>query len=77
MPAFYFAFSRFGAAFSWIHFFAINRSAEHGFSINERPSYYDLTETVMALVAGIFLICTCKTWARRLAGQGGEMDDTV
>jgi len=68
----YFTLSRFGAAFSWLHFFATNQSAELGFSINERPSYYDLTETVMALAAGIFLIVTCKTWARKLAGRGAE-----
>ncbi len=72
----YFTLSHFGEAFSWIHFFAVNESAEPGFRINERPSYYDLSETVMTLAAGIFLICTCKTWARKLAGQAGAKEMT-
>lgn len=63
----YFTLSSFAAAFSWIHFFTVNKSPDYGFLRTNQPSYYQMTETVMTLVAGILLIVTCKTWAWKLA----------
>lgn len=75
----YFTLTSFAAAFSWVHFFAVNKSPEYGFHQESQPSYYDMSETVMTLAAGILLIFTCNTWARKLAqkhqseqGGGGQ-----
>lgn len=73
----YFTLSSFAAAFSWIHFFAVNKSPEYGFHQENQPSYYDMSETVMTLAAGVLLIMTCGTWARKLARkhQSEQGDD--
>jgi hypothetical protein len=69
----YFTLSSFAATFSWIHFFAVNKSPDYGFHQEDQPSYYDMTETAMTLVAGIVLVVTCNTWARKLSrNQPGE-----
>jgi hypothetical protein len=72
----YFTLTSFAAAFSWVHFFAVNKSPDYGFHQESQPSYYDMSETIMTLAAGILLIFTCKTWARKLARkQPSEQDD--
>lgn len=62
----YFTLLSFGSAFSWIHFFAISKSPDYGFHRESQPSYYDMSETLMTLAAGVFLLFTSKTWARKL-----------
>jgi hypothetical protein len=70
----YFIMDSFSNVVGWIHYFAINRSAG-GFHMDEEPSYYDLTERVLTLVAGIALAMTCRTWGCRLAPKStGEQD---
>jgi len=71
----YFALSSFSAAFSWVHYFAVTRSSEHGFHQESQPSYYDLSETLMTLAAGLFLALTCTTWARKLARKNRAPTD--
>lgn len=63
----YFTLTSFAGAFSWTHFFAVNKLPDYGFHQESQPSYYDLSETVMTLGAGIVLIFTCNTWAGKLA----------
>lgn len=63
----YFALKSFAGAISWIHFFAINKSADYGFHREEAPSYYDLSEQFLTLFAGIGLILTSKIWAAKLS----------
>lgn len=62
----FFIMDSFSNVVGWVHYFAINRS-EGGFHMDDEPSYYDLTERVLTLIAGIALAMTCRTWARRLA----------
>jgi hypothetical protein len=62
----YFIMDSFSSVFGWFHYFAINLS-EGGFHMKDKPSYYDLTERVLTLIAGIALTMTCRTWGRRLA----------
>jgi hypothetical protein len=70
----YFILDSFSNVVGWIHYFAINRSAG-GFHMNDEPSYYELTERVLTLVAGIALAMTCRTWGRRLAPKStGEQE---
>ena len=63
----YFALKSFAGAISWIHFFAINKSSEYGFHREEAPSYYDLSEQILTLLAGITLILTSQIWASKLS----------
>jgi len=63
----YFALNSFANVFSWIHFFAISKSPDYGFHHEEAPSYYQLTEGLMTLVAGVVLVVTARTWAAKLA----------
>ena len=78
----YFALKSFAGAVSWVHFFAINKSPDYGFHHEEAPSYYDLSEQVLTLIAGITLILTSHIWASKLASsrtkkqseQGGDGD---
>ena len=62
----YFALNSFAKVFSWIHFFTINKSPDYGFHHEQAPSYYELTEGLLTLAAGIALILTAQTWARKL-----------
>ncbi len=62
----YFALESFANVFNWLHFFAINSSPDYGFHKENSPSYYDLTENLMTLVAGIALIFTARIWAEKL-----------
>lgn len=62
----YFTLSSFSSVFSWIHFFAINRSESYGFHHGEAPSYYELTESLLTVIAGITVIFTAHVWARKL-----------
>jgi hypothetical protein len=62
----YFIMDSFSNVIGWVHYFAINRS-EGGFHLKDEPSYYDLTERVLTLIAGIALTLTCRTWGCRLA----------
>jgi hypothetical protein len=71
----YFALSSFAEVFSWLHFFAINKSSDYGFHQENQPSYYDLSEAAMTFAAGLFLVATCNTWARKLPRkQGANLD---
>ena len=63
----YFTLSSFASAFNWIHFFAVHPSPDHGFHREGQPSYYDMTEKIMTLAAGLYLTLTCHTWGRKLA----------
>lgn len=63
----YFTLTSFGGAFGWMHFLVVNESLSDGFDKTKRPSYYDMSETMMTLAAGLFLAFSCKTWARKLA----------
>jgi hypothetical protein len=72
----YFIMDSFSNVFGWVHYFAINRT-EGGFHLGDEPSYYDLTERVLTLIAGIALSITCRTWGRRLAPKSsGEQAAT-
>lgn len=72
----YFSLTSFAAAFSWVHFFAVNKSPEFGFHQESKLSYYDMSETIMTLAAGVVLILTCNTWARKLArNQPSEQNE--
>lgn len=62
----YFSLDSFANVFSWIHFFATSSSPDYGFHRENGPSYYDLTEKVMTLAAGIALILTSRRWAEKL-----------
>lgn len=62
----YFALNSFANVFSWIHFFAINKSPDYGFHHQEEPSYYELTEGLLTLMAGVALMLTSRTWAAKL-----------
>ena len=75
----YFALDSFANVFNWIHFFSINKSPDYGFHHEEAPSYYELTEGALTLVAGIALMLTARTWATKLTrksnseqGVGGQ-----
>jgi hypothetical protein len=68
----YFALDSFASVFSWGHFFAISKSDEYGFHHEEAPSYYELSEALMTLAAGVLLILTAKRWAAKLADSPGE-----
>lgn len=61
----YFIMCSFADVLGWIHFFAVNRM-EGGFHMGDDPSYYDLTEGLLTLMAGVAIAMTCRTWARRL-----------
>lgn len=63
----YFTLTSFGSAFSWVHFFAVNKSPDYGFQQEAHRSYYDMSETLMTFAAGIMFIVTCRTWAAKLA----------
>lgn len=65
----YFALGSFADVFNWVHFFAINSSPDYGFHRENSPSYYDLTENLLTLVAGIALIFTARIWAEKLTRQ--------
>ena len=68
----YFALSSFAAAFTWIHFFAVSKSPDYGFHLENQPSYYDLSETMMTLLVGILLVVKCDTCALKLARPSVE-----
>ncbi len=65
----YFALDSFANVFNWVHFFTINSSPDYGFHRENSPSYYDLTENLLTLVAGIALIFTARIWAEKLTRQ--------
>ena len=66
----YFFMDSFSNVFGWIHYFAVNRSeGVGGFHLRDEPSYYDLSERLLTMAAGIGLVVTCKTWARRLTAR--------
>jgi hypothetical protein len=65
----YFALKSFAGAVSWIHFFAINKSPEYGFHHEQAPSYYELSEQILTLLAGIALILTSQIWAAKLSSS--------
>jgi len=69
----FFIMDSFSNVVGWVHYFAINRS-EGGFHMDDKASYYDLTERVLTLIAGLALAMTCRTWGRRLAPTTGEQD---
>jgi hypothetical protein len=71
----FFTLRSFAAAFNWVHFFTVNKSPDYGFHRESQPSYYDMSETVMTLAAGIFLVSTCNTWARKLARKHQSEQD--
>lgn len=63
----YFIMDSFSNVLGWAHFFVVNRS-EGGFHMyDDAPSYYDMTERLLTLSAGIALTLTCRTWARRMS----------
>ena len=68
----YFALNSFARVFSWAHFFAINKSDDYGFHHEEAPSYYELTESLMTLAAGVALILTSQKWAAKLTRRPSE-----
>jgi hypothetical protein len=61
----YFIMDSFSNVLGWFHYFAMNRS-EGGFHKHNGPSYYDLSERLLTLSAGIVLTLTCRTSANRL-----------
>lgn len=68
----YFALSAFAPAINWAHSFAVRRSLVEAMDDIELdlwgpPTYYELSETVITLAAGIVLVVASKTWARKLA----------
>ncbi len=75
----FFALNSFANVFSWIHFFAINKSPNYGFHQENQPSYYELSEAAMTLVAGIALIFTSRKWAEKLCRKNtdDQQHDTV
>lgn len=62
----YFALDSFADVFNWLHFFAIRSSPDYGFHRENSPSYYNLTESLLTLAAGIALIFTAHIWAEKL-----------
>jgi len=64
----YFSLNSFANAFSWIHYFAMNKLAFHdGFSMRRGvPSSYTLFEAVATFLAGVTLSLNASRWARRL-----------
>lgn len=62
----YFTLDSFAPVISWVHFFSINDSLADGFHQNDEPSYYDLADAALTLIAGIALILTARRWAERL-----------
>ncbi len=68
----YFTLHSFANAFSWLHFLAINPSPDLTFLPDQRPSFYDMTETLLRLAAGLVLVFSCQTWARKLVRRGGN-----
>lgn len=71
----YFALRSFANVFSWIHYFAINRSMDFGFEMQQGRSYYDLFENVMTLCIGVALILSAKTWAKKMCQSKSRPED--
>jgi uncharacterized membrane protein YuzA (DUF378 family) len=71
----YFALDSFANVFNWIHFFAINKSPDYGFHHEEAPSYYELTEGALTLVAGVALMLSARTWAAKLTRNTNSEQD--
>ena len=63
----YFILSSLASTFSWTHYLIVYRRDVDGFQMNQAPSYYDLTDYLITLLAGLALTLTCRKWARRLA----------
>ena len=73
----YFIMSNFANVFGWVHYFVVNRSPEYRFHQNRlnedlNPSYYELTEPLMTLVAGIALVCAARPLARKMSAKAQE-----
>tara|TARA_B110000879_G_scaffold110605_1_gene148022 strand:+ start:213 stop:737 length:525 start_codon:yes stop_codon:yes gene_type:complete len=62
----YFALSSFAKVFSWTHFFIINQSPDYGFHREQTPSYYELTESALTLLAGLAFLLTAHIWAKKI-----------
>jgi hypothetical protein len=69
----YFVLSSFAVVISWVHFFTINKSPDYGFHQESGPSYYDLSEAVLMLAAGVALVFTARKFAAKLCRD--EDDD--
>lgn len=65
----YFVLSSVGKVFSWAHFFIIYQLPAYGFHRESQPSYYDLMENILTLVAGAALIGTARIWAAKLTRE--------
>lgn len=65
----FFILSSLASCFSWVHFLIIYRRDVGGFHANGEPSYYDLADHLITLLAGTALTLTCRKWAERLAIQ--------
>lgn len=70
----YFVLNSFANVFSWVHFFIVNKSPEYGFYKESSPSYYDLTEGILTLLAGAALIGTARVWAKKLTHSKGRSE---
>ncbi len=70
----YFVLSSFGRAFNWVHYFIVSRHHDHGFSKNESPSYYDLTELALTLAAGLTLFVLGGRLAEKM-NQANKRDE--
>ncbi len=63
----YFILSSLASTFSWTHYLIVYNRDAGGFQMDQAPSYYDLTDYLLTLLAGLALTLTCRIWARRLA----------
>jgi hypothetical protein len=52
--------------FSWAHYYIIYKSGKPEYAVPGTDSFYSLSEPAMTFIAGIALLVTADTWARKL-----------
>ena len=74
----YFMLQSFGNAFNWLHYFMVSRQDSQAFYKEQGPSFYDLTEEVLTLVAGAATLCFSQRLAKKLTQwQAVEANSTA
>ncbi|MEX1119509.1 MAG: hypothetical protein WEB60_12030, partial [Terrimicrobiaceae bacterium] len=62
----WFALANVAQVFNWIHFYVSYSSQVQGMTDTGPGSFYSLSQAALTFAAGVILVATAQTWARKL-----------
>ncbi len=68
----WFALANVAQVFNWIHFYVSYSSKVQGMTDSGPGSFYNLSQAALTFVAGVILVATAQTWARKLTKRSEQ-----